>query len=472
MNRIQRSLLKVAGLSWLVDAANFRERLQRPYEILTTGSIPQEINLSDLQMLISDSRKLYCNLGPLKAAIDDKAMYSVGRAWSAKSRAKDRTWAKKAEKWINEQWYPMADARGNMFDFKTDLFLASVSIDRDGEIFILLTESEDGWPQIQLLPTTMIGQRGTTDGERLKSGPYAGLRMIQGVVFNEVGRAVAFQVLGTQESEDQFYSARDVIQIFDPQWADQVHGFPAFMHALLDLKDLRTMQGYERIAAMLASSVGLIENNELGAPDASDPSTILDKGKAFIGPSMPDVITKQETGVTTRFFRAGSGGSLTQLKSERPGDAVDRFMNRLIRNGCAGANWPYELTWDSSLLGGANIRLVVAKAMRSVEDRQDLLRPVARRIVGYATAKAIKKGLLEDNEEWYAWDFGMPARMTTDYGRDANADREDYAAGLTTLTEILDEQGRDLDQFIEEKKAEQQKLRDAGLADSEEDPTQ
>ena len=74
--------------------------------------------------------------------------------------------------------------------------------------------------------------------------------------------------------------------------------------------------------------------------------------------------------------------------------------------------------------------------MRAVEDRQDLLRPVARRVVGYAVAKAIKEGLLPGNAEWYKWNFTLPARMTADYGRDSNADREDYLAGITNLGDI------------------------------------
>jgi enoyl-CoA hydratase/carnithine racemase len=35
----------------------------------------------------------------------------VGRAWNAKYCGTDKEWGKKAEKWVNEMWYPMADAR-------------------------------------------------------------------------------------------------------------------------------------------------------------------------------------------------------------------------------------------------------------------------------------------------------------------------------------------------------------------------
>ncbi len=460
--KFQERALGWLGLSWLVDAANWKDRYRRPFEPMTVNTISKEVNQYDWFQLLSDSRKLYCNLGPVTGAIDDKATYSVGRAWSAKFCGEDKEWGALAEEWVNNMWYPMADARGPMFDFKTDLFLQSVSIDRDGEIYIYLTESADGWPQIQLLPAHMIGDRDQSS-DVVASGPYTGLRCVQGVVTNDVGRAVAYRVLGIEDKLDKYISAQDLIQVFDPRWADQVRGFPAFMHALLDLKDLRQIQGYEKIAAELMSSVGLIEWNEQGAPDLS-PDAIL-KGTSFLGSNPVPAVTIEQMagGGNVKYFRGGSNSKLEQLKNERPSVQLDAFMDRLIRNACVGAGWPFELTWDSSKLGGANVRLLLAKAMRAVEDRQDLLRPVARRVVGYAVAKAIKNGMLPASDEWYKWRFTMPARMTTDYGRDAKADLADYQAGLKSMTDILGEEGIDLADHIETLEDEREMLTEAGL---------
>lgn len=463
MNYLQRKALKLLGFSYLVDAANQSQRYRRPYEPLTINTISREVNLSDWSVLLSDSRKLYCNLGPAKGAIDDKATYSIGRAWSAKFTGEDKEWGKEAEAWVNEMWYPMADARGGMFDFKTDLFVSSVSIDRDGEIYVLLTQSKDGWPQIQLLPAHMIGTRDDTK-QVMTDGPYKGLKVIQGVIVNDVGRAVAYNVLGEFPEQDKTYSAQDLIQVFDPSWADQVRGFPVFMHALMDLKDLRTVQGFEKTAAMLMASIGLIETNETGAPDANDPMNLLTRVKPEQGAFDQGPLTTQTTdGVTTRYFRANSGSGLSQIKNDRPGTAVNDFMDRLIRNACTGAGWPFELTWDASKLGGANVRLLIARAMRTVEDRQDLLRPVAKRIVGYAVAKAIKNGQLPKSDEWYKWDFTLPARMTADYGRQAQADLADLEAGVTSLSAILAEEGINIDQHIADRKSDNEKLVAAGL---------
>ena len=178
-------------------------------------------------------------------------------------------------------------------------------------------------------------------------------------------------------------------------------------------------------------------------PDLNDPGVALSGNVAANGQT--GVTTEELSGGLIKYFRANSGSKLEFLKNERPGESWESFMNRLIRNAYSGANWPYEMSWDSTALGGANIRLIVSKAMRAVQDRQDLFLPAARRIIGYAIAKAIKSGRLEYDADWWRWGFAMPTKLTVDYGRDAKAQRDDYAAGLVNLAEILAERGVSLD---------------------------
>lgn len=464
MNALQRGVLKLLGFSQLIDAANYKYRFPRPQEAITIDSTPSEVSLSDWQLLLSDSRKLFSNLGPVKGAICDKATYAIGRAWAPKFTGKDKAWGARAEQWLMEEWYPTADVRGSMFDFVTDLYVSSISIDRDGEVYVLLAKSKDGWPQIQLVPAHMIGCR-NRDMERVDKGPYKGLRMVQGVILNNNGRPVAYRVLGEKPEDDRDYSARDMIQIYDPEWADQVRGFPAFTHALLDLRDLRETQDYEKSAIALASSLGLKITNETGAPDPNDPMTRLRTHRDVGVPNngRPTVVTQEVAGGTAWYMRAGAGEGVETMKHDRPGPNWESFMNRLIRNACVGAGWPYEMTWDIAALGGANTRAIIGKAERCVMDRQDLLRPVARRITGYAVANAINLGILEPNDQWYAWRFTLPRMISVDHGRDAKATIDMYDKKLVNMGDVLAEQGKDLDIHIAERKAEEQKLRDAGL---------
>lgn len=447
-----------AALGVLFDATNYREIWRRPLETRSTGDIKTEVNPTDRLQLLSDSRKLYANLGPCKGAIDAKGMYAVGRSWLPRFDGADKAWGATAREWLLNEFYPIADIGGG--DFQTALFLLSVGVDRDGDCGALLTNYDTGFPAIQLVPGNAIGSR-KNDGKPLDTGLYKGLRLCDGAVLNAQGRAVAYLLLGDKSdgSADEYLSARDLAWLMEPQFIGQARGLPGFSSSILDLNDLRTTQGYEKMACALASSIGLLEYNETGLADASDPAKVLSGLPTLTG----ETVVTEMGGGTWRHYKAASGQKLEAFKNDRPGEAWQNFMDRLLRNAMAGINWPYELAWDISKLGGANTRFIIATAMRSVEDRQDLLRPFAKRAVGYACAKAIKQGILEPSDDWWRWGFTMPPRMTADFGRDAAAQREDYLQGIINLTDICAERGEDLDTHIAERAAENAKLAAAGL---------
>lgn len=452
--------LRSVVASWLFDSANPRERAVRPFERTTSKGLHEELNPTDRIRLVSDSRKLFTNLGPAKAAIVDKSVYSFGRAWLPQFAGTDKDFGDEAAAFLRDEFYPLCDLSGSG-DFQTQLHLASVAMDRDGDVAILLTEDSHGNARIQLIPSHLIGAR-KESGSIIESGPYKGLRQIDGVAVNSVSQPVAYHILGDDESgkQDRWISARDLIFLYEPEWIGQLRGLPVFSHAILDLRDLRTVQGYERLASAIASSIGLIEHNETGMPDLNDPASLLRGVGAGLAPGLT---VEEMNGGQVKYFKAGSNSKLEFMKNERPGAAWESFMNRLIRNAYAGAGWPYELSWDSSALGGANIRFILSKGMRAVADRQDLFEPAARRIAGYAVAKRIKQGRLRHSPDWFRWKFSKPARLTVDYGRDSNAQRADYEKGIVNLTDILAEQGKTLEEHISTRRAENAALTAAGL---------
>lgn len=447
-----------AALGALFDSTTPEARYQRPYERPALSKVTEEVNPTDRALMVSASRKLYANLGPVRGAVDGKALYSIGRSWLPKFTGKDKAFGDQARAWLLQEFYPLADIGGN--DFQTALFLLSVGVDVEGDSAAMLTEYETGFPAIQLVPGLSIGNRKHRNGKPLEAGEYKGLTIQDGVVLNPQGRAVAYYVLGDKDdgSADQFISARDMILLKEPQFIGQVRGFPAFSSSLLDLQDFRTVQGYEKAAAMLASSIGLLEWNESGMVDMSDPKIGL--GGNNIN---SDTVTREMLGGIVKVYKAGTGAKIEAFQNSRPGDAFERLRDHLIRSAMSGINWSYEMAWDFTKMGGAAARFEIAKCMRTVEDRQDLLKPFAKRAVGYAVAKASKLGILPKSDEWWMWDFTMPARMTADYGRDKAQDREDYINGIINLSDICAENGTDIDQHIKERAEENAKLLAAGL---------
>jgi hypothetical protein len=478
MNTLQRSIARLLGFSNLIEAANPRERYTRPHEPLTAGPMIEELSPWDLRILRSDSRKLYYNLGPVKGAVDDRATYAIGSAWIPRFTGTDLAWGDTAKDWLVNSFYPLAYLDGGTF--QDGLHQQSVWTDVDGDIFLLLTEREDGFPAAQLIMSHQIGQR--DDGKTIvgpddafsyfrdeetgkttkRRGAYRGLRIIDGIIINAVGTPVAARILGDSPAEDRDESLRSLIPIRDIDRPDQLRGIPGFTHAILDLKDLRRTQGYEREACALCSSIGIIEHNELGGPDLNDPGTALRLKGTGGATNEPGLVTKEYMGGLWKYIRANSGGKLETMKNDRPGEDWEKFMDRLIRNAMTGLGWPYELAWKLDV-GGNPSRVIVAKGERAIADRQALLCPPNRRLVGYALRKAINLGILPDSPDWWKWSFTYPGRLTGDYGRDKAQDREDYFAGITNMTEIVESKGKSLKDHIKERQTEDAALAAAGI---------
>jgi len=426
----------------------------RPYWGTHAGGMQKEVSVGEWRNIVSASQKLYWNFGPVAGAINDKSMFSVGRSWLPKFEGQDKEWGKVAEEWLRGQFYEVSFVDGN--DFQTGLFMQSVAVDRDGDSACVYTETPNGYPQFQIIPWHAIGDR--TGADVVQSGVYKGLRQYNGVIFNRYGRPVAYRILGATPADDRDVSARDMDFLREPLAVDQGRGLPAFTSAIIDLRDLTTVQGYVREAAKLAATIGLIEHNELGMADINSPAyNANDKSKG--------VVMEELYGGTTRYFRAGSNSKLEQMKSEVPSEATDRLMERLIRNAMLGAGMPPEFYWDPSKIGGASVRMIISKVNRTVADRQDLLRSVARRRVGYAISKAVKLGILPayqgaDLGGSLKWGFTMPPILTADAGYAGQDAREAYKLGMRNLSDILGEAGQSLDEHLDQREREELAIRE------------
>lgn len=416
-----------------------RTNNDRPQWVTATDAIHKSVTYHDFRTQLSASRRLWANYDVLKGATSQKAMHAIGRAWEPEFRGADRAWGEMATKWLLDEWYPVCDARGDNYDFKTDLFLSSQCIDRDGNTAILLTETSDGYPQIQLIGIHRIGVR---NNERIVAkGPYKGLRIELGVIMNKAGRPVAYRILGSDETLDEDISARDLIVKFDPEWADQALGFPAFSGSISFIRDNLQSHAWEHQAQLIASRIGMVEWNETGDLPADDPANLGRESTA----ASAGTLEKLEGGTILK-YKAGTGSKVEFTKNERPGDAWESFQDRTIRMALLGMNWPYSLCWKAEGLTGTQERSEIEKARTSIRDRQDLLEPVAKRLVGYAVSKAVKLGILPpytgaDIGGSLMWAFSKPAEFSIDKGRDGKIEIDNYKIGWGLTRDHLAKNG-------------------------------
>ena len=418
----------------------------RPYEPVEKKDISDLVPALDRVTLQSHARRIYLNFGPIKNAINQRGMYAVGRAFVPIYTGKDSAFGELATKFLTDSFYPIGDARGGMHDFKTNLFGYSTSIDVDGEIFILLTETATGFPQYQGIPSHRIATpRGFTDGQKYRGGV-----MQDGIIYYPSGEAKEYAFVDKKGEIDEFLPAENVIHLFDPEFQYQSRGLSALTHCINDCRDMIQSTEWERLAMLQMSSISLIEYNDTGGPDLDDPYN------ALVGETNGNkgMTVESLDGGTVRYFRSNSGGKIETLVNNRPGNPFMDFHDRLLKSAFAGLNWSMALYSGANAGGGTAQRTEIAMAQRSVEDRQDLLFYAAKRLCGYAVAKAMKRGDLPQSPDWYQWEFSTPPKLTIDDGRITKELEQLWKMGAANLRDIVSMRGKTLEAHYSERAQE------------------
>jgi hypothetical protein len=443
------------------------EDFTRPYVWKFPLQSDKSIGTSDIGILRSHSLFLFKNLGPLRVAIQEKGMYAVGHNhWLPMFRGTDDDYKTEVQNWLVDNWYPICNVLGEEFDFQTTLFLASVHLDVWGEFYLYLTESEEGYPMIQIVPPYRIDQprqTGAIDGNSKLTGnqfggQFKGRKIEMGVVKNDQGRAIGFHVLGDDAdgNQDQLVPASDIIRVRELDMGDETRATPTLSHGINQGRSILSLMENEQSFLEDASRINLLEWNEIGGLDPSDPqnllsvmqgqpgSVITDNGGTATNPppvngSRVSFQEWKEKG-QTRYFNAKDGSKLQAFQFNRPAQEWSTFMDKLGRF-LIDPIWPYYLVDREADLGGAQCRGLLARANRIIQDRQSLLRRVARRAVGYAVAKGSKVGRIPANEQWWMWDFSLPARITVDFGRDSKSELLQIEGEILDAAETIEARG-------------------------------
>jgi hypothetical protein len=155
--------------------------------------------------------------------------------------------------------------------------------------------------------------------------------------------------------------------------------------------------------------------------------------------------------------------SLDSFQSNRPSPTFTGFLEHLRRDSALGMI-PFEFAADSSKVGGAGVRLIVAKADRRFSFRQMILeRRLIRPVWAYVIGDAIARGLLPPIAEWWKISSVPPKRVTVDAGREAQQNRADVEMGLKTLSDHFQELGADFGEEIERRASDAKLILDTAL---------
>jgi lambda family phage portal protein len=382
--------------------------------------------------LLKLARHMYRNVGLVKGAVDSVAQYSIGSGLRPQYRGEDQEFGKLAEAYWRDVIAPCPEITGRMS--WADLLMAlSRSIDIDGDVFVMMTK--DGMLQV-------------VEGHRVCEG--ADYATTDGVFLGKFGEPTGYLV--ELDNEYRRVDCGNVIHLMEIERPDQVRGASALARALNHLRDLKLITEFEKDALKVQSSIAAVITSDNGDPLANSGGFF---GKIEARDATNDV-AREEITSSANIPRLLPGEKIENLAPTRPGSSFEPFAKYLIRDIALGLNLPPEFVYDPAAVGGAGMRFIVAKAQRRFEQRQRLLIDrFCQRAWRFFIARAIAKGDLPAAKDYDRISWQTPKSLTVDASREALQSREDYKAGLSTLSDYFGELGLDWQEQVDQRKAEE-----------------
>jgi capsid protein len=239
--------------------------------------------------------------------------------------------------------------------------------------------------------------------------------------------------------------ATSILHIHEPEWAGGVRSHPTIQHSINHVLDEMELLALEKHAVKDNADVSRILKTARGELDDNGDFAV---GGAAVGSETSDPVSLQRI-VGGKLIALKPDESLDSFQSNRPSPTFTGFLEHLRRDSALGMI-PFEFAADSSKVGGAGVRLVVAKADRRFSFRQMILESrLIKPVWAYVIGDAIARGSLPPIPGWWKISTVPPKRVTVDAGREAQQNRSDVEMGLKTLSDHFNEQGADFGEEIE-----------------------
>lgn len=416
-------------------------RAQRPrldYDIATL--LPKVRH----RALLSDSRWIRTAFPLVGGAIEQKADYVCGAGWAAKFTGDDNDWGNRAEAALAEA-DRLCDLRGFPYSFNKNMHIGSALFDADGDWFIYKTERRDlpGYPAFQYLEAHRFGSSYSWDG-RVQGGAYDGARIINGIIYDDAGATIAYNLLGRYGEPDKQIPARDIIHAFDPRWFSEGRSLPTIAYAILDWYDVKNIRDAEKRAQEVNAALAIIEKNAAGQRPLNN---IV--GDPTAQKQTPSGISIEvlEKGLI-RYVKSGSG-EITAHTSNRPSEGAAKFDRTIVAGAFYGMGWRIEMM-DLSQLTGAGVRGFQDNINTAIDSRWEVMNPIAYLKRLYQVSKLIQRGDLPDHPEWYKFGHPQPPIFTVDAQRTSQTDRDNVRAGVDSIPAVIRRTGRDAEDVLRE----------------------
>ena len=422
------ALIPKAWAGSIYESANSSPRRGR-----VPGAAPRDakadLTSSTRRELVRRSRYLHKNSGFMRELVGNMAVYSTGDGIRAQAQSADSAWNRIAEDYF-KTWSARCEVTGR-FSFEECQSLICRGMDVDGEYFVLKTRDALGLPALQLIEAHRVGDDLTTE------------QTMDGILTDAHGAPVAYRVLEDGGTKD--IPAAHVLHVFEPEHASAVRHAPTIQHSINHVLDEIELLALEKHAVKDNCDVTRVLKVESGQLE-EDGDFKLDAQQGLPENSDPASLQRITGG---KLVALKPHESLESYQSNRPSPTFTGFLEHLRRDSALGI-LPYEFAADSSKIGGAGVRMVVAKADRRFSFRQMILiQRLIKPVWFYIIGDAIDRGVLPDAPNWWRISCVTPRRLTCDAGREAQQNRADVEMGLKTISDHYEELGADFGEELE-----------------------
>ena len=381
--------------------------------------------------LVRRSRYLQKNSGFVRELVSNMAIYSTGDGIKPQAQSADPSWNRKAEEYF-ANWAAQCEVT-RRFSFEECQSLVCRGIDIDGEYFIHKTRDQDNRPVLQLIEAHRVGDTsGSTE-------------TMDGIGMDAVG-APAFYRLILDDDSFRDLPAASVLHVFEPESASAVRHPATVQHSINHVLDEMELLALEKHAVKDNADVARVLKTERGEID--DESGDYSVGREPAPADGSDPVGLQRI-IGGKLVALKPNESLDSFQSNRPSPTFTGFLTHLRRDSALGV-LPYEFAADASSIGGAGVRLVVAKAARRFSFRQlILIQRLIKPVWAYVIGDAISSGDLPAAPGWWKITCTRPKSVCVDTGREAQQNRADVELGIRTIQDHYAELGLDWEEQLQ-----------------------
>lgn len=455
----------------------------------------------DRQSLIADSRALVANSGLARVLITLARMVGTQRPQAASSNP---LWNKISEDSFNFlAKSPLLSDTRRLHSFYRAQPLFEFLCLRDGEVFIILTESPSKRARFAIYEAHRC--TGCPPGEEDPSYNWH-----DGIQLNTEGAATHYFFTGPDgdPKKGTKLSSYNVIHYANRDGISP-HGLPALTHAIITLKDVIETRGFTKAGIKIASMFGITLESDVNAGGPQRPAmgnlkngetpfkqTQGQTGNNANQPAIGSPATEASNLPKYEEVFSGEGGrsvvnlpagkKASTITDSRPGPNQQSFELNLLTDVAIGLNVPPQMIYFVEKQTGPMTRLTISQMRGWIENRQSNQQTyILDRFYVYAVAKDDKAGLLSGTaiydeatgeqlttngtpatisrpQNWYRVNWQRPSSLASiDPGRDAASELKKYFAGLATLSSITEPEGVWWEDHVDQRKTEAEYMIDA-----------